>query len=148
MEKKKELLKKIREFMILNLEIKKLSKELGIYEIHDTYEEVTKLVREPNKRLYKMLYDAVMEIEYEEFGGKKRKEIPWFPKINYEKCKNCKKCVEFCPKGVYDIENGKVVVKYPYNCIINCNACSYMCCENNAIIFPKNKIEKLDSDRL
>jgi NAD-dependent dihydropyrimidine dehydrogenase PreA subunit len=80
---------------------------------------------------------------YEEYG-KKRKDIPWYPKIDYTKCKNCKKCISFCPRGVYDIENGKVVVKYPYSCIVNCDACSTMCCENNAIIFPDTKIPKIN----
>ena len=85
---------------------------------------------------------TVKEIYYEEYG-KKRKDIKWFPTIDNEMCKNCKKCISFCPKGVYDVdEDDNVIVKYPYNCIINCNACSYMCCENNAILFPEKKIEK------
>ena len=110
-------------------------------EIYNIYEEITKMVKEPNKNLYKKFYDAGKEIYYKEYD-KKRKNIPWFPTIDYEKCKNCKKCIDFCPKGVYDLENNITTVKYPFNCIINCNACSYMCCENNAIIFPEEKINK------
>ncbi|ENN96557.1 4Fe-4S ferredoxin iron-sulfur binding domain protein [Methanocaldococcus villosus KIN24-T80] len=137
MEKEKEVLKKVREFMILNLEIKKLLKELNFEDIYEEYERVTKILRKPNIELYRRLYNAVLELEY---NGKKRKEIPWFPRIDYDKCKNCKKCVEFCPRGVYDIEDGKVKVKYPYNCIVNCNACAEMCCDNKAIIFPNKTI--------
>ena len=141
--RQKELLKKIRSFMILNLDIKKLMKELDVEDdIYNTYEEITKMVRDKNIKLYRKYYDAGKEIYYEEYG-KKRKDIKWFPTINHKKCKNCKKCISFCPKGVYDVdEDDNVIVKYPYNCIINCNACSYMCCENNAIVFPEKKIEK------
>ncbi|WP_292459494.1 ATP-binding protein [Methanothermococcus sp.] len=142
MNKQKELLKKIREFMILNLEIKKLMNALNVdEEVYNIYEEITKMVREPNKIIYKKFYNAGKEIYYKEYG-RKRKDIAWFPTIDYEKCKNCKKCIDFCPKGVYELENNKTIVKYPFNCIINCNACSYMCCENNAIIFPEKKIDK------
>lgn len=138
---KKELLKNIRNFMILNIEIKKLMKELDVEDdIYNTYEEITKMVRDKNIKLYRKFYDAGKEIYSKEYG-KKRKDIVWFPTIDSEKCKNCKKCISFCPKGVYDIENNKVIVKYPYNCIINCNACSYMCCENDAIIFPKERLK-------
>ena len=144
LDKKIELLKKIRQFLIINLEIKKLMQELNVdKDIYEAYEEVTKIVRQPNIKLYRQYYDAIKEMFYEEYG-KKRKDIPWYPKIDYNKCKNCKKCISFCPRGVYDVENGKVVVKYPYSCIVNCDACSTMCCENNAIIFPDTKIPKIN----
>jgi NAD-dependent dihydropyrimidine dehydrogenase PreA subunit len=143
MEKQKELLSKIRQFMILNLDIKKLMNELGVEgDIYNVYSDITNTTRESNIKLYKKFYDAGKEIYYEKYG-KIRKDIAWFPTIDSEKCKNCKKCISFCPKGVYDVEedNDNVIVKYPYNCIINCNACSYMCCENNAIIFPKKRLK-------
>ena len=143
MEKQKELLSKIRKFMILNLDIKKLMNELGVEgDIYNVYSDITNTTRESNIKLYKKFYDAGKEIYYEKYG-KIRKDIAWFPTIDSEKCKNCKKCISFCPKGVYDVEedNDNVIVKYPYNCIINCNACSYMCCENNAIIFPEKRLK-------
>ena len=143
MEKQKELLSKIRKFMILNLDIKKLMNELGVEgDIYNVYSDITNTTRESNIKLYRKFYDAGKEIYYEKYG-KIRKDIAWFPTIDSEKCKNCKKCISFCPKGVYDVEedNDNVIVKYPYNCIINCNACSYMCCENNAIIFPKKRLK-------
>jgi len=126
------------------LDIKKLMNELGVEgDIYNVYSDITNTTRESNIKLYKKFYDAGKEIYYEKYG-KIRKDIAWFPTIDSEKCKNCKKCISFCPKGVYDVEedNDNVIVKYPYNCIINCNACSYMCCENNAILFPEKKIEK------
>ncbi|NPA62385.1 MAG: ferredoxin [Methanococci archaeon] len=145
LEKKIELLKKIREFLILNLEIKKLMKELDVdEEVYNAYDKVVDILRSPNIKLYRMYYDAVKEMFYEEYG-KKRKEIEWYPTIDYKKCKNCGKCINFCPRGVYDIENDKVVVRYPFSCIINCNACATMCCENNAIIFPNKKIPVKES---
>ena len=143
MEKQKELLSKIRQFMILNLDIKKLMNELGVEgDIYNVYSDITNTTRESNIKLYKKFYDAGKEIYYEKYG-KIRKDIAWFPTIDSEKCKNCKNCISFCPKGVYDVEedNDNVIVKYPYNCIINCNACSYMCCENNAIIFPEKRLK-------
>ncbi len=147
-EKEKELLKKVRQYSILNLEIKKLMSELNIDEnILNAYINVSNALMEPNKLLYKKLYCSGIEIYYGEYKDI-RKNIKWFPKINYDNCNNCYKCIDFCPKGVYDIEyinkSKKVIVKYPFNCIINCNACSYICCENNAIIFPENKISKIE----
>ncbi|ABR55713.1 4Fe-4S dicluster domain-containing protein [Methanococcus aeolicus] len=142
-ERRCELLMNIRQFMILNIEIKKLMTELDVNEeIYNVYEEITKMVREPNKTIYKKFYNGGKEIYYAEYN-KKRKDIAWFPTIDYKRCKNCKKCIDFCPKCVYELENNKTTVKRPFNCIINCNACSYICCENNAIIFPDKKYEKI-----
>ena len=73
--RQKELLKKIRSFMILNLDIKKLMKELDVEDdIYNTYEEITKMVRDKNIKLYRKYYNAGKEIYYEEYG-KKRKDI-------------------------------------------------------------------------
>jgi formate hydrogenlyase subunit 6/NADH:ubiquinone oxidoreductase subunit I len=32
----------------------------------------------------------------ETFEGIPRNQIPWAPKINYQKCVSCGKCVDFC----------------------------------------------------
>lgn len=73
LEKKIELLKKIREFLILNLEIKKLMQELNVdSDIYEAYEKVTKIVREPNIKLYRQYYDAIKEMFYEEYGKKEK----------------------------------------------------------------------------
>ena len=63
--------------------------------------------------------------------------IPWFPVIDYDRCKNCRQCLQFCLFGVYaqDAE-GKVRVVHPAKCKTGCPACARLCPET-AIIFPK-----------
>jgi len=63
--------------------------------------------------------------------------VPWFPVIDYDRCKNCKQCLNFCLFGVYALsEEGKVQVRKPDGCKTNCPACARMC-PQKAIIFPK-----------
>ena len=71
--------------------------------------------------------------------GIPRKEIAWFPAIDYDKCAVCMSCVDFCPHGVYRMENGKPAVKYPYQCIVGCTNCKSKC-ENDSISFPSTEI--------
>jgi ferredoxin len=40
----------------------------------------------------------------ETYEGVPRNKIPWYPTIDYEKCINCGKCVEYCHLGVYEFE--------------------------------------------
>lgn len=62
----------------------------------------------------------------------------WYPCIDYNKCINCKKCVDFCMFSVYSLDdNDKVIVNQPENCKDNCPACARMC-PKTAIIFPKH----------
>jgi NAD-dependent dihydropyrimidine dehydrogenase PreA subunit len=70
-------------------------------------------------------------------AGEKSGWIPWFPVIDYVRCKNCKQCLGFCLFGVYEPSgDGKVAVKNPRNCKTNCPACARICPEV-AIMFPK-----------
>jgi len=63
--------------------------------------------------------------------------IPWFPVIDYDRCTNCKQCLEFCLFGVYETgSEGKVTVASPANCKTNCPACARIC-PQTAIVFPK-----------
>jgi len=65
--------------------------------------------------------------------------IPWFPVIDYERCKGCQQCLEFCLFGVYSLSSeGRVEVRNPQKCKTNCPACARICPET-AIIFPKYK---------
>ncbi|MCX5655587.1 MAG: ferredoxin family protein [Planctomycetota bacterium] len=72
------------------------------------------------------------------FPAKKPGEwIPWFPVIDYDRCENCRQCLQFCLFGVYaEDEGGKVRVAKPANCKTGCPACARIC-PHAAIIFPK-----------
>ena len=62
---------------------------------------------------------------------------PWFPVIDYDRCRNCKQCLNFCLFGTYALsEEGRVQVANPANCKTNCPACARVC-PHKAIIFPK-----------
>lgn len=63
--------------------------------------------------------------------------VPWFPVIDYDRCKHCKQCFGFCLFGVYQIcEDDRVEVRNPANCKTNCPACA-KACPHSAIMFPK-----------
>ncbi|MHC5082959.1 MAG: ATP-binding protein [Planctomycetota bacterium] len=61
---------------------------------------------------------------------------PWFPTIDYDRCKNCKQCLNFCLFGVYTLKEGCVEVTQPDKCKTGCPACARVC-PYAAIIFPK-----------
>ncbi|MFQ6034520.1 MAG: hypothetical protein ACE5NM_01555 [Sedimentisphaerales bacterium] len=74
--------------------------------------------------------------------------IPWFPVIDYDRCKNCKQCFNFCLFGVYELsQEGKVEVKNPANCKTNCPACARMC-PQSAIMFPKYSDGPINGDEV
>jgi len=77
--------------------------------------------------------------------GVDRKDIEWYPKINYDRCAGCGICFITCGRRVFewDRENGKPVVARPYNCMVGCSTCATLCpCD--AIEFPpKEYIKKL-----
>jgi NAD-dependent dihydropyrimidine dehydrogenase PreA subunit len=78
----------------------------------------------------------------ENWHGIPRNKIPWGPKIDYEKCVNCGKCVDYCKLGVYEFEEkeGKKrsVVKNPNNCVVLCTGCEPEC-PAGAIMHPSKK---------
>lgn len=62
---------------------------------------------------------------------------PWFPVIDFARCRHCRQCVSFCLFGVYTLTpDGKVTVTNPRSCKNNCPACARICPEV-AIMFPK-----------
>ncbi len=72
--------------------------------------------------------------------------VPWFPVVDYDLCKNCKQCMNFCLFGVYGLsEEGRVEVQNPAGCKTNCPACARMC-PSNAIIFPKYADPPINGD--
>jgi NAD-dependent dihydropyrimidine dehydrogenase PreA subunit len=62
---------------------------------------------------------------------------PWFPVIDFSRCRHCRQCLSFCLFGVYALgADGKVIVASPRSCKNNCPACARICPEV-AIMFPK-----------
>ncbi|MBN1673081.1 MAG: 4Fe-4S dicluster domain-containing protein [Kiritimatiellae bacterium] len=63
--------------------------------------------------------------------------VPWFPVIDYDRCRNCRQCFNFCLFGAFALSSdGNVQVAEPWNCKNNCPACARICPEA-AIMFPK-----------
>jgi NAD-dependent dihydropyrimidine dehydrogenase PreA subunit len=68
-----------------------------------------------------------------------RNKIEWHPSIDQKTCKQCKVCLNFCPKGVYSEKaDGSIVVTNPYECVMLCTGCEGRCPEE-AISFPDKK---------
>ncbi len=67
----------------------------------------------------------------ETYHGVPRSKIPWGPAIDYEKCVNCGKCMDYCKLGVYELEEkeGKKrsVARNPNNCVVLCTGCDSQC---------------------
>ncbi len=73
--------------------------------------------------------------------------IPWFPVIDYSRCVNCKKCLNFCLFGTYALSSeGQVEVENPRACKTNCPACARIC-PQSAIIFPKHNASPINGDQ-
>jgi len=84
------------------------------------------------------------DIQLEEKGD----WIPWFPVIDYDRCKHCMQCMNFCLFGVYGLsEDGQVQVINPAGCKTNCPACARMC-PQTAIIFPKYTEGPINGDQV
>ena len=70
----------------------------------------------------------------ENYHGVPREEIQWFPRIDYERCNSCQKCVMFCKRGVYTFDETPKVTN-PYRCVVSCTGCKSQC-QEDAISFP------------
>ena len=90
-------------------------------------------------------------LKEEKFEGVPRNKIPWAPKIDYEKCITCGKCIDYCHVGAFDFEENegkkRTVVKNPNSCIVFCRGCEDIC-PAGAITHPSEEetqkiIEKL-----
>lgn len=73
--------------------------------------------------------------------------LPWFPVIDYDRCINCKQCMNFCIFGVYSINDGNIEVTNPTKCKPNCPACSRVC-PAQAIIFAKYDKAPFDGSKV
>ena len=67
----------------------------------------------------------------------------WYPIIDYEKCVGCLSCVDFCPHGVFEVENGQPVVVNPDNCVEFCRGCQKVC-DYEAITYYGDKEARKD----
>lgn len=77
----------------------------------------------------------------ETYEGISRNKIPWDPKIDYENCIVCGKCVDFCPVGAFKFEEKegkKRIVVCPNRCVVLCRGCEDICSEG-AITHPSEK---------
>ena len=78
----------------------------------------------------------------ETWHGIPRNEILWHPTIDYKKCVSCGKCVEYCPRDVFESEEKegkkKSVVKNPNSCVVFCTGCDGIC-PADAITHPSKK---------
>lgn len=72
-----------------------------------------------------------------------REKIPWFPRVDYQKCTGCRTCFESCPHGVFEWEGERPKVAHPYECVVGCSSCAKLC-PSDAISFPPlSEIRKL-----
>lgn len=75
--------------------------------------------------------------------GMDRKDIEWYPSIDYDKCATCGICFITCGRRVFDFDKqaGKVYVANPYNCMVACQTCANLC-PTGAISFPETSYIK------
>ncbi|MGC8549159.1 MAG: 4Fe-4S dicluster domain-containing protein [Acidobacteriaceae bacterium] len=82
------------------------------------------------------------DLSQTQWHGIARKEVPWFPAVNTEKCIGCELCFVTCGREVYDITPDKfhkAVVERPYNCMVGCSTCATVC-PTQAISFPSRDL--------
>jgi len=100
------------------------------------------------------IISSLREIETEDKNRKDIKPeqesdwIPWFPVIDYDRCTDCRQCLNFCLFGVYAMgADERVHVVKLANCKTNCPACARVC-PATAIIFPKYGQSPINGDQV
>lgn len=91
-----------------------------------------------------------MTTSEETYEGIPRKEIPWDPKIDYEICITCGRCIDFYHVGAFKLveeNNQKRTVVNPDKCIVFCRGCGDICLVG-AIIHPSEDETKKTIYRL
>jgi len=85
----------------------------------------------------------VKDLSIIRWWGIDRKEIDWFPQINYDKCARCGVCFISCGRRVFDWDKkeDRPIVARPYNCMVACQTCLNLC-PCGAIEFPNIEIVK------
>ncbi len=69
------------------------------------------------------------KLKKDSWYGISKKEIKWYPTIDYKKCIGCGLCVLDCPVFVfsYDFERHSVKVIKPQKCVVGCEICANLC---------------------
>jgi ferredoxin len=83
----------------------------------------------------------VVATSEETYKGIPRNKVIWDPRIDYEKCVACGKCVDFCHVAAFKFEekNGeKRTVVNPNRSIVLCRGCEDVCPED-AITHPSEE---------
>ena len=74
---------------------------------------------------------------YGTWQGIPREQVPWFPTVSAALCNGCGKCIEICPKDVFEMTEEQVVeVVEPFACIVGCCFCK-SACDPQAILMPQ-----------
>ncbi|MCD6508920.1 MAG: ferredoxin family protein [Thermoprotei archaeon] len=83
----------------------------------------------------------IRDLSNTEWWGMLRKEIPWYPRVDYEKCTEYDLCFMTCGRVVYDwnFKQMKPIVASPYNCLVGCSTCANLCLRG-AINFPSLEV--------
>lgn len=83
---------------------------------------------------------ATVARDYGQWQSIPRERVPWFPVVSAELCNGCMKCIEVCPKEVFQpTEDGKVEVVEPFLCIVGCCFCK-SACDPKAILMPEKSM--------
>jgi len=84
---------------------------------------------------------VIRDLSNTEWWGIPRKEIPWYPQVDYKKCIGCGLCFMTCGRVVFDwdFEQMRPIVARPYNCLVGCTTCANLC-PGKAINFPSLEI--------
>jgi ferredoxin len=74
--------------------------------------------------------------------GVPRKDVPWFPTVDPEKCIGCQLCFVTCGREVYEVgpaPDYESSVARSYNCMVGCSTCAVVC-PSDAISFPSREV--------
>ena len=83
---------------------------------------------------------AVAPKQYGTWQGIPREQIPWFPTVSPDLCNGCGKCIEVCPKAVFQMNEDQVAeVIDPFDCIVGCCFCK-SACDPQAILMPEKSM--------
>jgi NAD-dependent dihydropyrimidine dehydrogenase PreA subunit len=84
----------------------------------------------------------------EEYEGIPRNKISWDPKIDYDKCISCGKCLDFCHMNAFEEKDGKKkTVVTPNACVVFCRGCEDIC-PVGAITHPSEEETQKIIDKL